>query len=276
MLLFPLVSLLMLFVTFDICWEQGDISLGVAVYSAVLALANVAIIYLMSLMETATRKARENALLDQQMKIQTESIHALERSYRAQRTATHEYLHQMQTIHDLLEQGKVDAARDFVSQQSGIQTTHMLKVNSHHPVVDAVLNCKYQAAQENGIIMEMQLSDLSQLTVEEHKLVVLLSNLMDNAIEACCRVEGERRIFCRIIAEETLFLAVRNSSLPVDIRDGRIETSKKSSTEHGYGLPNICRILDSLGAEYSFDYSDGYFRFVAEIPTVQPPQDLTL
>jgi hypothetical protein len=43
-------------------------------------------------------------------------------------------------------------------------------------------------------------------------------------------------------------------------------TNKSKKREHGYGLPAIRFILEQLHAEYAFDYSDGWFQFVAEIP----------
>ena len=52
------------------------------------------------------KEVREASLLRQQTEIQTESILALEKNYRAQRKSVHEYKHQLQTIHDLLESGQ--------------------------------------------------------------------------------------------------------------------------------------------------------------------------
>ena len=68
------------------------------------------------------------------------------------------------------------------------------------------------------------------------------------------------------IANDTLWISVKNTSTPVKITNGTIPTSKEPKEEHGYGLPRIQSILDQLGAEYAFDYKDGWFTFVAEIP----------
>ena len=42
--------------------------------------------------------------------------------------------------------------------------------------------------------------------------------------------------------------------------------TKKSKINHGYGLSQVQSILAQLHAEYAFDYQDGWFTFVAEIP----------
>ena len=95
---------------------------------------------------------------------------------------------------------------------------------------------------------------------------MLLSNLLDNAIEACCRMEGRRTIQCSILLDGALFLSVRNTSMPVTIVGDNIPTSKTPKEEHGFGLSHIQLIMKQLNAEYTFAYENGWFEFVAEIP----------
>ena len=132
--------------------------------------------------------------------------------------------------------------------------------------MDAILNEKYQRARENGIDISYKVSDLSGLKLSTDELVVLLSNLLDNAIEACLRLPNNRKIECSLILEESLFLSIRNTAPPVKIVDGRIETTKKNKMEHGYGLPAVQRILQQLRGELIIDYSEPWFQIVADIP----------
>ncbi len=266
-LLFPVVSMVMLAVVFTGFQGESDLSVSAVIFSFFLAVANVAIIYLIGIMEKSTRQLQENALLHQQMDIQTDSIIALERSYRNQRKATHEYKHQLQTIHDLLENEKVADAKAYVGQLQEMQTTRIFAVNSHHPIIDAVLNHKYQTAKEHKIDFQIQVNDLSQISIGTDELVVLLSNLLDNAIEACCRIESRRMIQCSILLDGTLFLSVRNTSNPVIVVGNTIPTSKTPKEEHGFGLSRIQLILKQLNAEYTFIYENGWFEFVAECPS---------
>ena len=96
--------------------------------------------------------------------------------------------------------------------------------------------------------MQFCINDLSSIQLSASELVVLLSNLLDNAIEACRRVDAERLIRCTILENDGFFLSIRNTSLPVRITEHGIATTKVSASEHGYGLPSVCRILDALHA----------------------------
>lgn len=265
-ILFPAASNAMLMMMFHSFRNEPDISGGVVFFCCVLTITNIAVLYLISFMEKSTERLKEHALLNQQMEILTEHIVALEKSYRAQRQSTHDFRNQLQAISDLLSLGRLDAAQDYVQHLQGQQTTRIFCVNSHNPIVDAVLNHKYQTAKELGIDIQIEITDLSCVNITTDMLIVLLTNLLDNAIEACCRIDGDKVLICSLIAEGSLIISIRNTSQPVIIQNNLIPTSKEPAEEHGYGLSRIQNILSQLHSEYAFEYHDGWFTFVAEIP----------
>lgn len=264
-LLFPGISLIIIIVVFFTLKDGSDLSNSVIVTCGILASANIVVLYLIHTAEKTAKTDTELMLLNKQMDIQTQSILSLEKSYRAQRKVTHEFRHHLQTIHDLLAQGQTDAAQAYVMQLQQTHSTRVLCVNSHHPIIDAILNQKCQLATEQSIDVQIQVNDLSGLRISTEALVVLLTNLLDNAIEACQRLQDTRCIRCSILLEDSLFLSIRNTALPVIIEENTIQTTKMPRQDHGYGLPGIRMILEQLHAEYTFEYRDGWFQFAAEI-----------
>lgn len=265
-LLFPASSLVMLLIIFASFQDSQDLSLSAVIYGLIMFIANFAILYLINIMEKRTKDEQQLALLNQQMAIQSKSIVALNQSYQNQRHVTHEHMHQLQTIVDLLDRGEEQAIRQYISEIQGARRTTARNVNTHNPVLDAILNQKYQWASENGIKMQFQINDLAEITLGLNELVVLFSNLLDNAIEACLKLSSDRAIYCHIIKDKSLFISIRNTSPPVEIVNGLIETTKEPGHEHGFGLPNIRYILNGLSAEFAYHFADGWFHFVAEIP----------
>lgn len=273
-LLFPAISMVMLIVLFYSFQHRAGLSSGVLIFSIAVGAANAASFYMIHKIEQSTDQQQEIALLNQQMAIKTESIISLEQSYRAQRKATHDFNSHLETIQRLLSDGDLPALTQYLEHLQMTQARRVLYMNSHHSIIDAVMNQKCQTAMDADIDIQVQVNDLSGVRIETDLLVVLLSNLLDNAIEACLRTGDERRITCKFLLENgAFFLSVRNSSLPVTIVDNAIETSKTPKKDHGYGLNIIRRILDQLRAEYSFCYEDGYFHFVAEIPNEEDGTD---
>ena len=227
---------------------------------------NSSALYLIHISEYSAKQKTAMNLLRQQMNIQLESYRALEKSYRDQRAAAHDFSHHVNTIHTLLERGEQDALLDYVNQLQETQTTRIFTIYSHHPIIDAILNQKHQAAQEKGIDMQVTVNDLSGIRLPLDHLVVLLSNLLDNAIEGC---SDDKQIRMSFIAEDTIFLSIDNTAAPVNIVDGQVRTSKGDPQQHGFGLNNVKMILNGLQAEYTIQYQDGWFHFAAEIPVTQ-------
>lgn len=267
-LLFPVVSFIIITTLFQEYRGKEDLSLGPVIISVFLMLSNIAIVYLIQLMEKSASESKKLALLNQQMEIQTSSILALEQNYRVQRRATHEFQNQLQTIRSLITSGDYSNAQEYIQQLQGTQTTRIFSVSSHHPIIDAILNHKYQLANDHGIDVRIHINDLSGVSIDTNQIVVLLSNLLDNAIEACLRYDGERIIHCSILASDSLYISIRNTSLAVEIKNNFIQTSKKFKADHGYGLAHIDLILNHLHAEFIRTYSDGWFEFAAEIPLI--------
>ncbi len=265
-ILFSITSLAMILTVFYTAQNSSDLSIGATLISIIIVVSSVAILYLISAMEKSMADAQKITLLHQQMALQTDSIMTLEKSYRNQRKLTHDFNNQLQTILNLLTEGHIHEASEYIGQIQGMRSSKGFSVNSQHPIIDAVLNSKYQRAKELGIDFHITLNNLSTVSIDTNALVLLLSNLIDNAIEASCRVEGDKTIHCSIILDETLTISIRNTTLPVTINGDDIPTTKYPKEEHGYGLAQINYLLTQLGGEREYRYENGWFIFIAEIP----------
>ena len=232
------------------------------------ALPVVLVIVLRRLLSAAIHNRtpdQDMLLLRQHMEMQQENMNALEQNYRTQRKTAHEFEHHLQVIQDLLNRGEMEATQEYVDRLRKNRSICVYSVNSGHPVIDVILNQKYQTARENGIKMQIQVNDLSALTIPTDSLVVVLTNLLDNAIEACRRIDGYREIIGCLLYTNTLYISIRNTSEEITIIDGKIPTSKQDSLSHGFGLMSVTYVLDELGAEYIFGYDEGWFNFAVEI-----------
>lgn len=266
MFLFPVTSIIIIILTYINSRSSGDVSASVFWISLSLALANIGIVYLIHFLEDIMIQEQEMALLKQQIDHQKHNYAALESSYVTQRKASHEFERHIQTLGELLSQKEYHVASDYVARLKASRMHQVFSIKSKHPVIDVILNQKYQLAQEKGIIMQVQINDLSQVNIPTDILVVLLSNLLDNAIEACQKVSDRKEICCSILLNDVLYLSVRNTSLPVNLENNELKLQSNRGHEHGYGIPAIKYVLDELNAEYYFNYSNGWFHFVAEIP----------
>lgn len=135
-----------------------------------------------------------------------------------------------------------------------------------HPVVNALLVSKADECGRLGIDLSCGIEVPRDVSVPSVDLCALFSNLLDNAIQACERVEGARfvRIRSRVVAGQ-LVVDVENSCTAGGGECGRRAdrggaTHTDRLAEHGWGL----EILDDLALRYdgtlSTEETAGVFR----------------
>ena len=162
------------------------------------------------------------------------------------------------------------------TMEAGDGMLHILLVNTHNPIIDAILNQKGYAAREQDIDLHFEINDLSEVAIPSVDLTVVMSNLLDNAIEACLKLEeAKRRIEVSVLRDEAyadgdakLYVSIINTSLPVHIEKDCIATTKLEPHLHGFGLPCAKELLRRNNAFYTMDYHDGAFQFCFEWPDV--------
>ena len=176
-------------------------------------------------------------------------------------------LYLLERMEKTAENQEYDAAEQYLNSVTKEQTDRLFLVNSHHSILDALFNTKATEAIRKGIDIDFELNDLSTLPFDVSDMVVLFSNLLDNAIEACEKVDGNRVIRVSVVLKRSLLFSIRNTTLPVKIKNDTIQTTKPNASLHGFGLSNIKLILNKYHADFVMDYTDGWFQFTGEIET---------
>ena len=134
-------------------------------------------------------------------------------------------------------------------------------------VVDAVLNNKVHYAQSKNIAISFS-GNVSDIGVSPQDLCLIFSNLIDNAIEACEKLSGEKIIDIEVGLRQNFFiLSISNpcASAPVK-RNGAIRTTKKDKSLHGIGLKNVSVTAEKYGGVLVTDYSNGTFFVDVRLP----------
>ena len=138
-------------------------------------------------------------------------------------------------------------------------------INTNHPVVNAVLNQKYRSMQEKHIAVILKVGDLQEICLEEEEIVILLSNLLDNAIresEKVLKNTGKAVIHLKLECEDhKLIFAVRNPvTEKVEIENDTIKS--KRGDHHGIGLLNVKAVVDKYGGDMVLSCDENEFKAV--------------
>lgn len=136
-------------------------------------------------------------------------------------------------------------------------------------VVNAVLSAKIPVMEEDRIRYELHVSLPREISLSEIDLCSLFANSLDNAIEANRSLpEGDRQIELHAALHKGVFVLklINTTSGTLHMEDGKIATSKKDKTLHGFGLDGMREIAQRYQGTLDSNVKAGKFQLTVVIP----------
>ena len=271
--LFPLTTIFCSVIFFQIYEVESAVGTELLLCEIILLFFDVMAIWILDYMDQQQAALQDNIILRRSIKQEKESMEALVEAYSDQRKKTHDFQNQLAVIYGLAQQESPNGEIiKYVEPLLKKELLPTLITKTGRNVVDILLTQKYSAAIKNQISFQMQLGDLSTFPLSDEELIVVLSNLLDNAFNACMAVSSfdERKVLLKMRTKEAAgFLYLENRTAhDIEILDNKIVAPKNKSIEHGYGLKNVTAILENINALYVFDYNSQkhLFSFSAQFP----------
>ncbi len=245
---------------------QSDISNLIIIIG--LVVINVAQYYMLNDTLENQARLRENDRMMMEMKSQRELYESISDNYEKQRNMAHEYKNHLLCIEALASKKDYDNLKKYVSKLCGKFDGVFYAIDTNNPIINAVVNTKYQEAIDNETLLSFLVDDLYGIRVDDEDMVVILSNLLNNALEACKKC-NERIIRFKALRENgKIIISVENScNEKATYRDGQIVTTKTDNPEqHGIGIKNVINIVNKYNGEYVIKSDDNKFLFSIVIP----------
>lgn len=135
--------------------------------------------------------------------------------------------------------------------------------------IDALLNSKLSLAGNKGIPVEAKAVVPAQLPVSEVDLGIILGNLMDNAMEACLKIEEKDKRFLRVymdVLKGQLYIYVINSTEGRPVRTGKLYLTTKTARDHGYGLLRVDKVVEKYHGYLDRQSEEGVFATEVLLP----------
>lgn len=271
--LFPLTTIFCSVIFFQIYEVESAVGTELLLCEIILLFFDVMAIWILDYMDQQQAALQDNIILKRSIKQEKESMEALVEAYSDQRKKTHDFQNQLAVIYGLAQQESPNGEIiKYVEPLLKKELLPTLITKTGRNVVDILLTQKYSAAIKKQISFQMQLGDLSTFPLSDEELIVVLSNLLDNAFNACMAVSSfdERKVLLKMRTKEAAgFLYLENRTAhDIEILDNKIVAPKNKSIEHGYGLKNVTAILENINALYVFDYNSQkhLFSFSAQFP----------
>ena len=227
---------------------------------------NLVVIHLMQEILEKEKALRVSMLANQNQKNQLAAYEDGNKLYEQQRKKMHDYKNQLVTVQTLIKGEDCRTALAFVEKLTESISVDMSEINTNHPVVNAILNQKYRSAKEKNISMSLKLGDLHELKMKEEDIVIVLGNLLDNAIAECERLlasdsRGALIVLKLVYEDGNMILSIRNPVREkVEIIDNIVQ--KEHGSGHGIGLLNVRSVVEQYDGDLVLACDEKEFKAV--------------
>lgn len=221
----------------------------------------------MLVVEFIRRNVREKEMLlvmEERNRFTLEGYNRMLKAEEAANSVRHETRHHMMALLGILKEGKKERACDYI-----ISVTEELdKIPefrySQNILVNVIAGNYLDRAKTQGIKVEYSLPVPKELKIADGDLSVFLTNMLENALEACERMPQEQERYIRVkmhVNGNFLFIGCVNS------RYGETEghshaagnTERKEHRRHGYGMAAMNRIAKEYGSILKVEQSPSEF-----------------
>ncbi|MBQ7934448.1 MAG: GHKL domain-containing protein [Lachnospiraceae bacterium] len=187
--------------------------------------------------------------------------------YQTMRGWRHDYHNHMQIIKAYLDRNQVRETLDYLEHLEEDLDSIDIAIRTGNVSVDAILSSKVSIASKRKIEVNYKAVVPKELQVSDVHLCAIIGNLLDNAIEACEKVEESKR-FIRVylgVFKGQLYISVTNATNATRRRK-LYELITEKQGEHGLGLKRIDRIAASYDGYVNRKNEPGVFATEVLLP----------
>ena len=198
-------------------------------------------------------------MLQMAAKSMRERLLTTEELMRQDRAMRHDRRHFEALLLSLITDGKTEEVKKCLEERMA-QEPHTAARYCDNTTVNAALTHYVSEAQNKDIDVKIKANIPSELGVDEMMLAIVISNLLENAIHACEKLDKEeRRIEITAKYKEQLLLEIVNSC------EGRVpldDLGRPYATEegHGIGTRSVLAFVDQTDSDIRYIAEEGVFK----------------
>lgn len=244
---------------------QANVLLSISIG---LVIMNIFMFYVINNILEAEAANREKDIFKERLEREIETYQTVEENAVAQRALIHEFRNILSVI-----TASKDKSSDVIIELAKAEAKKLGEdadvVNTKNVIVNMVLNAKVKEIRKKKIGILLEADDLSDLKMENEDIVIILSNLINNAIEACEQCKNKKMIWIKCFMQGTeTFFSVRNTyGVEPVVKNGKYTTTKTENQEmHGMGINNIIKTVEKYQGSYVIHTENNEFLFTITIP----------
>lgn len=204
----------------------------------------------------------ENEMLLELGTLSKNHIKEMEIMMEKNRIQTHDIKHHLLILREYGQERKWDMLMSYLNELSDDILVQKKAMWTQVGILDTLLEQKKAKAESKGIAFRIRADRIGELPFSDMEISTLFSNLLDNAIEACEKIEDDRRWVAIQITRKSgmLYLTISNSikDRPAE-QEGKLITNKQNHQLHGYGIKSVQKIVRKYEGDFSYQIRESEF-----------------
>ena len=181
-------------------------------------------------------------------------IHEAEQFYTRIRQLKHEMRGHLTNIKGLARSGEYGSLTDYIAKMDESMSGFALTLQTGNPVTDVIVNDIRRQSLDLGIRFQAEFHYPDPEAYDAFDVGIILQNLLQNAVEACGKVdEGARFIVLTGTRKGRFFLIEVKNSFAGEVVFGQdglpVTTKQEDAPMHGIGLANVRREAEKYFGE---------------------------
>lgn|GEM_PF-2238307 len=215
---------------------------------------------------TYSMRERDWQLQEEEYRRQIFYLNHIEDINDQMKSIRHDFNHHIGCIYGMLEQGKIEPAKDYVADVVENANLFNIASSTEYPGISGLLSSKYNVMIEHDIEFNCKVDLPEVMSIKIIDLSIVLGNALDNAIEACMDLHDQKSIDLNIYTEmDYVVIKIKNSFNEQRIKEN-YRTTKDDAKNHGYGLKNIKFVVEKYDGIFKINSKNGEFLLNVAIP----------
>lgn len=204
----------------------------------------------------------KNTIIEKQNKYYKKHLLTISNFNKTAKSVKHDYKNHINVIKSLLDLYKIDELKEYVNNIcDNIEKIEMLNF-TENLIIDSILSFKIDELKQNNIKYNFNIKVPNKLNINSLDITIIISNLIDNAIEAI------NRNYCKdnfinlemIIKDNILIIKSKNSFDGIVNKKGNTILSRKNDNiNSGIGLFNIKNLVEKYNGLMEINYDKAVF-----------------
>ncbi len=257
MLLMPVGSIILVLVIFE---DRADKVMLVEVALITILVMNFFTFYLYDKIFQADIERREKQLLEEKILMNENQFEILRQSRKKMQALRHDLNNHLYLLAEFEKNGQKGELISYLEMMKKSIAVEAEIVETGNEQVDTILNYLLEKAQKTGAAIEVKVNIPATPFCSAFDLNVLLSNLLDNAIEGMETCAEKMLKMVMTLDRGVLYLEIGNSfDGKINKAGNRYLTRKNDTSGHGIGLGNVQEIVDKYGGTCKITHDEEMF-----------------